>query len=152
MKLEETTYPEAVKTHRPEVFEKLKTNTPRHVVAILEKKGWSREWACQIVAGIERKRNPAGLMNGSDENQRLRKKYVLRAMLGGVFFLIGLLVTIGTLVISFAQGGIAIIAYGAIIWGGITFWSAYPNISRYPDREIPVYHPPKAKGHNPQDY
>jgi hypothetical protein len=78
MKLIEKDYREAVLVHKSQVLDELRRATPRKVVASLEKNGWSREWACKIVGGMERKYNPANLKWGPDENQRLREKYGMR--------------------------------------------------------------------------
>ncbi len=57
-RLAEHTYREAVTAHKDEVLEELRQMSPRKVVAKLEKHGWSREWACEIVEGMELKFYP----------------------------------------------------------------------------------------------
>ena len=154
MKLAEKSYPDAVNAHKSKVLDELKRSTPKRVVALLEKNGWSREWACKIVAGMEKKYNPANLRWGPTDNQSLRDKYSTRAFFGGGALLIGLIVTIGSLFLAFSHGGLGIVAYGAVLWGGATFWSGITNVGKYPDREIPVYKEPEVKveGHNPDTY
>jgi len=154
MKLVENSYPDAVKAHKLKVLEELKKSTPKHVVALLEKNEWSREWACKIVAGMENKYNPANLERSLTENQRLREKYSKRAFFGGLALFIGVIVTIGSLVLALSSGGLVIVAYGAVLSGAATFWSGIANVGKYPDREIPVYREPevKVKGHNPDTY
>jgi len=154
MKLEQEDYREAVKVHKESVLEELRKNKPKQVVTILEKNGWPREWACNIVTGMEKKYNPANLKWGPDENQRLREKYSTRVFLGGGALLIGLIVTIGSLFLALSFGGLGIISYGAVLWGGATLWNGLSNVGSYPDREIPVYKEPevKAEGHVPGEY
>ena len=154
MKLVEKEYREAVKAHKESVLEQLGKSKPKRVVALLEKNGWSREWACNIMAGMEKRYNPANLKWGPEENQRLREKYSTRVFLGGGALLIGLIVTIGSLILALSFGGLGIVAYGAVLWGGTTLWNGLSKVGSYPDREIPVYIAPevKAEGHSPDAY
>ena len=154
MQLIQKDYREAVKAHKSAVLEQLRNHKPKHVVATLERNGWSREWACNIVAGMEKKYNPGNLRYPPDENQRLREKYSNRVFFGGAALLIGLIVTIGSLFLAFSYGGLGIVAYGAVLWGAATLWSGLTNVKSYPDREIPRYMPPveKAEGHSPESY
>ncbi|MBK1856599.1 hypothetical protein JO972_16665 [Verrucomicrobiaceae bacterium 5K15] len=154
MKLVEDNFRDAVLAHKSDVLEELGRSKPKKVVALLEHNGWPREWACNIVAGMEKKYNPANLKWGPEENQRLREKYSSRVFIGGAILLVGSIVTILSLVLAFSFGGLGIVAYGAILWGGGTFWSGISNVGSYPDREIPIYKSPEVKveGHVPDTY
>ena len=154
MRLEESSYREAANVHIDEVFQELKLRKPRQVVALLEKNGWPREWACNIVADVEINDNPAKLKRSPEENQILRERYSSRVFFGAAILFVGLAVTIGSLFLAHLFGGFAIIAYGAVLWGGATLWSGLSNVGLYPDRQIPVFRTPQVgeKEHDPESY
>ena len=149
----EETLDSVTRKHLVGIIALLKRESPEQAALSLEREGWPREWACAAIAHIETKHNPAGLVHGSVRNQELREKLQTRAALGGAMFVIGLLVSLGTLVSALYTGGWIVIAYGAVFTGAGMWLQSFPLLKKYPDRRMPVYVPPKdPKDHNPNNY
>lgn len=83
----------------------------------------------------------------------MREKLQSQAMLGAGMFVIGLLVSIGTLTLALAVGGLVFIAYGAVFCGATMWMQAFPRLKRYSDRPLPKYVPPRDKSkHDPGSF
>ena len=138
---------------RREIMDSLKINTPAAVVRNLEKASWTRDWACAAVEAIEYKYNPAGLSPSARRSQEIREKLQSQAALGAGLFIIGFVVSIGTLAIALSAGGLIVIAYGAVFVGAGMWLKAYPQLKQYPDRPMPKYVPPRdTRVHDPMKY
>lgn len=147
------TFKDSLIQSRQELTDFMRVNTPVVAARELEKAGWSWEWACAAVETVEYKYNPARLSPDARRGQEIREKHQSRAMLGAGMFVIGLLVSIGTLALALAAGGLIIIAYGAVFCGAGMWLKAYPELKRYPDRPIPKYVPPKdSRNHDPGNF
>ena len=147
------TYKESLTESRGELTDFLRGNTPVIAARELEKSGWTWEWACAAVETIEYKYNPARLAPDARRSQEIREKHQSHAMLGAGLFVIGLVVSIGTLALALAAGGFIVIAYGAVFCGAGMWLKAYPQLKRYPDRPLPRYVPPKdSRNHNPGEF
>jgi len=147
------TLQEAINENRARLLDELKRGTPMKVALLLEKEGWSREWACKAVQTLEVKYNPAHLHDGSVKNQEIREKLQMRASIGAGLFILGTLVTVVTLLSALAHGGLIVIAFGAIFSGASLWGHNYSRLKKYPDRRLPIYLPPKdSTGSRPQDY
>lgn len=139
----------AINENRSRLVELLKQESPEKVALILQKEGWTREWACQAVRTVEIRNNPTNLREGVVQNQKIRERLQMQVGLGAGIFIVALLISIVTLI----SGGVILIAYGAMFVGGGIFMRAYPHLKRYPERKLPVYIPPKnARGEDPQDF
>ena len=138
---------------RHEVTDALRCNTPAAVARNLEKSGWPWEWACAVVETIEYKHNPARLSPDARRSQEIHDKLKSQAALGSGLFLVGLIVSIGTLAIALSSGGLIVIAYGAVFVGAGMWLKAYPQLKQYPDRPMPKYIPPRdSRVHDPMNY
>jgi|GEM_PF-4589253 len=146
-------YNDALIQVRRELTDTLRVNTPVAAVRELEKAGWSREWACAAVETIEYKYNPAHLLPDARRSQEIREKLQSHAAIGAGIFIVGLLVSIGTLAIALSAGGLIVIAYGAVIAGAGMWLKSYPQLKNYPDRPLPKYVPPRDKRvYDPKNY
>lgn len=131
----------------------LKINTPASVAEDLKESGWPWEWACAAVEIIEYRYNPARLSPDARRSQEIHDKLRSHAALGAGLFIVGLVVSIGTLSIALSSGGLIVIAYGAVFVGAGIWLKAYPQLKQYPDRPIPKYVPPRdARDHDPVNY
>ena len=133
------TFKDSLAQSRQELTDFMRVNPPAIAARELEKSGWSWEWACAAVETVEYKYNPARLTPDARGSQEIREKLQSHAMLGAGLFVIGLVVSIGTLVLALAAGGLIVIAYGAVFCGAGMWLKAYPQLKRYPDRPIPKY-------------
>lgn len=153
MKSPAETFKESLIESRQELTEFMKVNPPASAALELKKAGWSWEWACAAVETVEYKYNPAGLSPDARRSQEIREKLHSRAMLGGGIFIIGLIVSIGTLALAFAAGGLIIITWGAVFCGAGMWMNSFPKLKRYPDRPVPKYVPPKdSRSHDPANF
>lgn len=153
MKPPAETLKESLIQSRRELTEFMSTQTPAATARELEKAGWSWEWACAAVETVEYKYNPARLSPDAKGSQEIRERLQSQAMLGAGLFVIGLLISIGTLVLAFKAGGLIVIAYGAVICGAGMWLKAYPQLSRYPDRPLPRYVTPRdSRNSSPADF
>lgn len=147
------TLQDAINENRQRLVELLKKGSPEKTALILEKEGWSREWACKAVQTIETRHNPSNLVHGPKHNQQIRERLQTHAGIGACLFTIGFLVTTLSLISAFSSGGWIIIAYGSIFAGAGMFLKSFPQLKRYPDRKPPLFLPPKDSGDgSPQDY
>lgn len=147
------TFKDSLTQSRRELTDFMRINTPAVTARELEKAGWSWEWACAAVETVEYKYNPAGLSPDAKRSQEIRERLQSRAMLGAGLFVIGLLVSIGTLALAIAAGGLVVIAYGAVITGAGMWMTAYPQLGRYPDRPLPRYVAPRdSRNSSPADF
>jgi len=147
------TYESAFTESQGEIAQKLRQHTPMQAALLLEKEGWPREWACNAVSQIEVTKNPSGLRDGHAGNQRIREKLTLKAGVGGALFVVGLVVSLSTLLNAFSSGGFILVMYGAVIAGARMWMKAFPRIKHYLDRRLPVYSPPRnTREHNPGEY
>lgn len=139
----------ALRTHRREILDLLKRETPLKAALVLEQAGWPRDWACHAIRQVEIEQNPAHLPYGAVENQKRRDRCQLRLSCGAGLFFVCLL-----LVVGFLFGGRIAILPTVGIFVGLGMWlKEIPELKRYPDRRLPVYTPPKdARGHNPGQY
>ncbi len=139
----------AMRTHRREIIDLLRRETPVRAALVMEEAGWPREWACHTIRQIEIEQNPANLAHGPVLNQKMRDRLQLQVACGAGLFSLCLLADIGFL---FA-GRIAIPPLVGLV-AGLGMWlKAAPELKRYPDRRLPVYTPPKdQRGHNPGQY
>ena len=143
----------AINENRSRLIDLLKQETPEKVALILEKEGWTREWACKAVRTVEIRNNPTYLRDGVIQHQKIRERLQMQVGLGAGIFIVALLISIATLASALAFGGLIVITYGAVFVGAGMFMRAYPHLKRYPDRRLPVYTPPKnARGEDPQDF
>ncbi|OYV05300.1 MAG: hypothetical protein CFE26_12310 [Verrucomicrobiales bacterium VVV1] len=146
-------YKESLLQVRQEVRDALKVATPATVARQLEKSGWSWEWACAVVETIEYKYNPAKLSPDAQRSQMIHDRLKSQASFGAGLFLVGLIVSVGTLAIALSAGGFVVIAYGAVFVGAGMWIKAYPQLKRYPDRPMPKYVPPRdSRVHDPMSY
>lgn len=153
MKSPAETFKDSLVQSRQELTDFMSVNTPAVAARELEKAGWSWEWACAAVEAVEYKYNPARLSPDALRSQEIREKLQSHAMLGAGMFVIGLLVSIGTLALALAAGGLIVIAYGAVFCGAGMWLKSYPQLKRYPDRPIPKYVPPKnGRNCDPADF
>ena len=138
---------------RQELTDALKLNPPAVVARELEKVGWPWEWACAAVETIEYKYNPARLFPDARRSRQMHDNLKSHAALGAGLFLVGLVVSIGTLAIALSSGGLIVIAYGAVFVGAGMWLKAYPQLKQYPDRPMPKYIPPRdTRVHDPMNY
>jgi hypothetical protein len=146
-------YAESLKLVRDQLIELMKGKTPYEAALLLEKAGWSREWACAAVEKIEYSHNPARLVPDAKRSQATRESLQSRFALGVGLLVIGLLVSLGTLFVALSVGGWVFIAYGAVITGFGMCAQTLPLLRRYPDRPLPRYVPPKdARVHDPGSF
>jgi len=144
---------ETINQNRMRLVELLKKEKPQKVALMLEKEGWSREWACKAVRTIEIRHNPTNVPHGPEKNQQIRDNLQMHAGMGAGLFVVGLLVSLLSFVFAMIGGGLVIFAYGAIFVGAGMFMRAYPKLKQYPDRKLPLFLPPKdARGARPEDY
>lgn len=151
---DDSNYREAFAAREPEVLELLRKKSPVRVVSELQRQGWPRVWACELVGKLEREHNPAGLKLGADVSQRLRAQHLRMVILGGVAFVIGWAVVILSAIPEFVGRGFIILAYGAIICGAICLWRGFTILRACPDRRIPGCGGPDGadRSHRPGTY
>lgn len=153
MKSPAETYRDSLLQSREELTNFMRINAPAVAARELEKAGWPWEWACAAVETVEYKYNPARLSPDARRSQEIRERLQSKSMLGAGIFVIGLLVSIGTLTLALAAGGLIVIAYGAVFAGAGMWLKAYPQLKQYPDRPIPKYVPTKDSSvHDPGSY
>lgn len=146
-------YKESLIQVSQQVTDALQVATPATVARELEKSGWSWEWACAVVETIEYKYNPARLSPDARRSQMIHDKLKSQASLGAGLFLVGLVISIGTVAIAFSSGGLVVIAYGAVFVGAGMWMKAYPQLKQYPDRPMPRYVAPRdSRVHDPTNY
>lgn len=146
-------YKDSLLQSRQELTELLKINTPAAAARELEKAGWPWEWACAAVETVEYKYNPARLTPDARRSQEIRERLQSHAALGAGLFIVGLVISIGSLAIALSAGGLIVIAYGAVFAGAGMWMKAYPQLKQYPDRPIPKYVPPRDKRvHDPGNF
>lgn len=135
------------------IREMLRSSTPAQVAALLEKKGWRREWACCAVEHVGYQYNPAGLRNHAQVNQKIRDRFQTQFYIGLILFVVGFIVSSLTLANALAFGGLVIFAYGSVISGAGMALRASKILKTHPDRPLPKYFAPRDPvAYSPGDY
>ncbi len=85
-----------------------------HVVSELVKQDWSEEWATQFVSQVERSMSKVRVRNA-------KASQYARHMIYGTLWVIGGTVVTAATYQAASEGGTYLIAWGAILFGGIDF-------------------------------